>query len=527
MKAEDTPKIIRLDTFTFAGTQLKITLYEGSSTFREGVNQEPSQAALETRQRLTSALFRRYDASTKLLNLSALGKDPELLQMGTFDKTSTTSKMFLALMTVCDQNFINEQQKREAVISVSLAENELRNISLVTSLAQTFPDLKNLDLSNNKFENMSALSGWRWRFRSLDHLVLTGNPLERVEPNYKDDVLRWYPSLRMLNGVQVRSDEEIAALAAKNIQAAQGKTPLPIRPALFQDESHIAENFIKDFFPLFDTQRGILANKYYDQNSTFSFNINTSAPRAAQASQQPGVSELKPQVWDTYIKRSRNLLKIQHLPARISRNNTGVGEITQSWNALPVTRHPDLFSEGHKWLIECNSLPGLPDSSGQVAAGVGGLVVIAHGQFDEIDVSTGQSIITRSFDRTFILGPGGPTGITVINDMLTLRAYGGSEAWIPDEMETVISPPVDVQSSVPHTIDLGNFSRSAKEKPEEQLQQEIMVVEMSKRTGMTLEYSKMCLDETGYSFDGALAAFANVKVWTSSPSESLSEDVHG
>lgn len=519
--SEDGPRILRLNNFTFAGVQLSISPYDGSSRLQERRDTEPSQAAVETRQRLTEALSRRYDLSTKLLDLSALAKDPELVHMGTFNSASTISKIFSVLMVICDERFSDPKQKREAILSVSLANNDLRNISIVSLLASTFPDLKNLDLSNNKFEHMSAFNGWRGQFRSLDHLVLTGNPIERVESDYQDEVLKWFPSLRILNGVQVRSDQEVAAFADTRRKGTKGKTPLHVAPAVFDDEGQVAENFLKQFFTAFDGDRNGLVDRYYDLQSTFSLNVNTSAPRAQPSTTHPGGGgdDTKRQMWDPYIKRSRNLSKITHLPARLSRAHVGTSEIRQCWATLPATRHPSLFDEPHKWLLECHPIPGLPDPTRRFPAGLGGLMIVVHGEFDEMNVATGQAIIKRSFDRTFILGPNGASGIRVLSDLLTYRAYGGFEAWIPEDTKatTAIASSSSAASSQlmkdPSQMQIpAGVGMAGEDKSPEVVQQELMVIEMSKRTGMTLAYSKMCLDETAYSFDAALAAFEKVKV---------------
>ena len=479
---------------------------------------ELSAEAKSTRERLNGVLMRRYNSELKLLDLSALGKDPDLLGLGTFDKSSTTSKFFPALMAICDGLFTDSKQKDEAIHSVSLADNELRTVAHVTSLAQTFPNLKNLDLSKNKFETMGAIHAWRWRFRHLDHLILAGNPIEKVDENYKEDVLKWWPTLRLLNTIQVRTDEQVALLAS-------GKLPLPILGASFRDEGQIAEMFVKQFFPAYDSDRSTLVSNFYDATSSFSYHINTSAPRApALATEKIATAD-----WEAYIKGSRNLMKITHLPARLSRLHVGPDSIRQRWASLPVTRHPSLLADGRKWLIECHSLPGLPDPTGQSAAGVGGLVVMVHGEFAEINVATGQTITTRSFDRTFVLGPGATPAmpIRVISDVLTYRAYGGCEAWIPEDTSTTVATgvmngvhtpvapatsPSVVAYAAPNMPIPDGLGQPAADKSAEQVQQELMMIEMSKRTNMTLPYSKLCLEEKGWDFEQALVAFEAVKV---------------
>lgn len=497
----------------FAGATLAIEEKTGAGSGPGKATSSPSidetsEAALSTRQKMTAILNRRYDSELKLLNLSALGKDPELIEMGMFTSVSTESKFFPALMKVCDLIFASPQQKREAVVSVTLASNDLLDIRAVTSLSQTFPDLKNLDLSNNQLKDLRSLSGWRWKFRHLDHLVLTGNPIEAELSTHRDEILKWYPALRILNGVQVRSDEAVAA-------ATKGRLPLPILPASFRDELSIAENFIKQFFPAFDTDRSGLVHGYYDAQSTFSLNVNTSAPRASE--QPVGHEKMKPSAWDAYIKKSRNLMKVTHLPTKMSRAHVGTDSIRDAWLSLPPTRHPDLLAEPHKWLIECNSLPGLPDPTGQSPGGVGGLIVTVHGEFHELDSATAQPTQSRSFDRTFVLGPGsGIGGIRVVSDMLTLRAWGGSAAWIPESetqhaATTPSSPSLPQSQPQPSSLPEA-FGVAAPGKSEDQLAMENMVLELSRATGMNVEYAALCLEQSGWTLEAALTAFQSAKV---------------
>ena len=494
VRSEDSSKITRLNNYTFAGATLHI---ENLSGKLDPVEKGKDPETPNTINVLKSVLSRRYDVDLKLLDLSQLGGDPELLNLGMFNTASRESKFFPALMKICDNIFTTPHQKEDAIVSVSLASNSLPNISSVTVLAQTFPAIRNLDLSNNQFKDLAALEGWRWKFRKLDHLILSGNSLETGIPTYKNDLLKWFPSLTTLNGNQIRSPEQVKS-------AANGRLPLPILPASFRDEASIGETFVKQFFSAYDGDRASLIGAYYDAQSTFSLSINTSAPRA------PNTADQKAPGWEAYIKRSRNLLKIEHLPAKMSRLYTGTDSIKECFITLPATRHPGLLAEPQKWCIECHAIPGLPDA--QAPSGVGGLIVMVHGQFSEVDISTGQTTVTRSFDRTFVLGPGnGVGGIRVACDTLVLRSYGGHEAWQPE----VGSAAGVVQSQPQATYQIplpAGYAIAGQGKTEEALQKEMLVLELSKGTGMTLEYSQMCLEQSVWNLEGAAIAFQQAKV---------------
>ena len=495
MRREDTSKIERLHNYQFAGAMLDIEVTHRQTT--EPLASDADSETPNTINVLKSVLSRRYNTDAKLLDLSQLGTDPELLNIGMFSTTSRGSKFFPALMKICDSIFTTAHAKEEAIVSVSLANNALTTIASVTTLSQTFPALKNLDLSNNQLKDLSAILGWRWKFRKLDQLILNGNPIETEVPTYKDDILKWYPTLTTLNTIQIRSLEDARA-------AINGKLPIPVLGPSFRDEAAISENFVKQFFPAYDGDRTALVNGYYDAQSTFSISINLSAPRASETANQ------KPPSWEAYIKKSRNLTKVTHPGGRMSRLYTGTESIRDGFTTLPVTRHPDIMAEPQKWCVECHTIPGLPDPTGQSPSGVGGLMVMVHGEFTEVDVSTGQSTAIRSFDRTFVLGPGGGVGgIRVACDTLVLRPYGGHDAWRTEveDSGSIPAPQAQHQIKVP-----AGFALPGPGKTEEQVQKEVLAVELSKGTGMTLEFSGLCLEQCGWNLEGAAASFEQAKV---------------
>lgn len=514
VRPELADRLLRLNESLFAGSHLVVEPYDASSSAaldRElGTTSGTSPSTADTKSKMTMILSKRYYPDTKLLDLSKLSSDPDLVAMGIFNQTSTESKFFPALMKVWEMGFTNTAQRREAVESVSLAHNQLTAVTAVTTLSQTFPDIKNLDLSHNNLKDYRSMSAWRWKFRNLEFLDLTENPFS-AEPNFKETMMKWFPKLQTLNNVIVRTAEEIAA---------QKKTPIPVQAPHFQDDGQIAENFIRAFFTRYDTNRDELVKSVYDHQSEFTINVNTSAPKAQQT-ESAG--------WDPYIKKSRNLLKINHLPARMSRAYKGAEKILELFKSLPETRHPDMTAHPEEYLIECHSVPGLPDPTGQSPTGVGGLMIMVHGKFEE---SVGGKVETRSFDRTFVIGPGGGMGgIRVINDILCLRAYGGHEAWSPENQAipyavapaaaaaaaaTATTTPVAVPAPMPAPLAQPGipqgYGAPAPGKTDAQVQQEQLVAQMSAKSGMTLQFSEMALSGNGWNFDAAWKNFEELKV---------------
>ncbi|TVY20250.1 mRNA export factor mex67 [Lachnellula arida] len=476
--SEDIAEIQKLDGFTFAGATLGIQARDSPSSasrpdkFGDKRKDEVSSNAMEIKERLKGVLAARYNGDLKLLNLSALAQDPGLREMGVFNGTTTTSKIFPALMVVCGGLFKTRQEKQDAIVSVTLADNDLADVSDVTALAQTFPDLQHLDLSRNRLAQMSNFDAWGAKFKHLSTLILTGNPIETQLATLKSDIMKKYPYLEILNGIQIRTPEEVAAA----LETA--KSPIPIAGPDFRDVGQVGENFIRQFVVLYDTDRSALLANFYDAQSVHSLSVNQNAPRGHKNS-----APIAP--WAPYIKQSRNLVKINNLPTQMTRLHRGSQAIEKLWSALPATRHPDIQTLGDKYLIECHALPGLADPTGQSVRGVDGLIITMHGEFEEQSESPGRAL--RSFSRTFVLGPGAPGGqpIRVVSDMLALRAWG-----------PLAVPKLPLNPQANTTIITT-----------EQQKQEAMAMQLVERTGMTPQYSALCLTETGWDLEKAFMAF--------------------
>ncbi|KAJ5893334.1 mRNA export factor mex67 [Penicillium taxi] len=472
----------RINNNTFAGIQISVERND-CATLDHEIGGTDSASTADTKAKMTMILGKRYYADNKLLNLSKLVGDPDLQAMGIFAATSTESKFFPALMKVWEMGFETNALRRQAVESVSLADNQLANISLVTTLAQTIPALKNLDLSNNNFKDAQALIQWRWKFRELEFLDLTGSPF-CTDPEFKNTMMKWYPKLQHLNNVQVRTKEEVDA---------QKKTPIPVQAPYFQDSDKIGENFIRSFFSTYDNDRSSLITSFYDKESRFSFDINTAAPKAPSA---------EPAAWDPYIKMSRNLHKVNHLNPRMAREYVGDERIRSAWDMLPATYHPNIMTSPEEYLVECHQCPGLPDPSGQSETGVGGLIITVHGKFEE---NVGGKTELRSFDRTFIIGPSlVPGRIRVINDILCLRAFGGHEAW------TMIAAPTTPAAPIPIAPPAAPLVGSS---------QEDLIREMSAKSGMNLRYSEMALADNGWDAERAWQNVCELKAAGTMPAE--------
>ena len=436
---------------------------------------------MDTIQTLEGVLANRYNPGSKFLDLSRLGEDTLLKANGFFQLSSTTSKMFPALMQVAEKKFTTAQQKRDTVHSVSLAYNQLKDVRAVTSLSVTFPDLKNLSLEGNSIEDWKTLDNWRHRFRNLEQLVLSGNPITSQQ-GYTEEAYRRYPKLLMLDNVPV--DPVIRQkVAAENAAPAtvpigpDGRPVLPhkVQSRFIQDDYGVGMKFLSRFFETYDADRTSLLREFYDAESLFSLSVNTSAPRAKE---QQGTR----QFWDEYIPKSRNLKRVSHSKGRTDRLAMGPDEIAKLWGELPATKHD--LANGDAWSFDIWPV--------EVTSGVMGMLCTVHAEFQELNKVDGpQKIVHRSFDRSFVLRPDVLGEVKVANDMLVVRAYGGFDSWKPED---------------------GGGGAGSGGEQEGEAAKKSMCEQLMAQTGLRLDWASMCLSETGWNIENAWKAFLEAKV---------------
>jgi len=484
---DDVPDLLRLSGYVYAGAP--ITIMETDEKMPE-----ISSTTLELKTKLTEVLAKRYNPEQRLLDLSALGADEILRNMDVFSQGSRAEKAFRALLRVATEQYKTAEEKNEAFQAVSIARNDINDVGQVFQLAIDLPGLKRLDLSGNNLDTLAKMSKWRHRFKNLEELHLVGNPVTTVQ-DCTSELLKWFPSLQNLNGQQVRTPQEVA----ESLKALQ-PTPIPQLPSNLRDgDNNVAPAFLQAFFPMFDTERDRLVSEFYDDDSWFSISV------------MPGSGRSLP--WKSYMKFSRNIQKIgSRSSATQQRLFTGGSLIADLWKVLPPTRHPGMDQPG-QWLIDCHTFPHLADPSGQGFAM--GLIIIVQGQFEEADLSV-NLFGTRTFSRTFILGPSKPNNpppqhpYRVISDQLTLHN------WTPAPTPTPASTLAQQQAAAPVATaavasQVNPVLAVQVAIPDEALKAQL-VQELSKLTGMTAEYSELCLaGAANWNFELALKSFEDQK----------------
>lgn len=467
MPTENVRSILSAQGYEFGGINIRIEVLGGSGPVSFGdrdtfeANKTP-----EIMASIEAAITRRYNKETKVLDLSNIGQDPDLNKAGFHGLSEFHgTKFFRCIMTVCDSFFKSREEKENLIAGVVLANNGLKDIAPVNSLADLkhFPDLKAVDLSGNQISAMADLSKWKYKLKKLEHIVLNGNSIE-IDSTVARSLVEQFPALITINNSQIPAELFIKP------------TPPKVLPPIFNDVDGVTNRFLTNFYQGFDNQRAALVPYYYDATSNFSYSVNMKSLRAKS---EPKV--LPKGEWSAYTRNSRNLHILNNPRTKVERLHRGVEDITKAFSDFPATRHAAF--DDKKWLVECTMIPNIPDLIG-TKGGVNGFRILVHGEYQEVE--TGKN---RSFDRTFILAPG-PNEVRIVNDMMTIRGYGGSEAFQADAPEQV----------VPHVVQ--NASALSEEEQKREL-----VIALAQKTGMNLKWSEMCMEQCDWIYTDALASF--------------------
>lgn len=493
MEAE---RIMKCDGMTFEGNRLKIEIMSG---------RVPSTS--NTVEFLRNVVLKRYDPQNKMLNLENLAQDQDLIQNGMMSNTSTRSRTIPALIKIASE-------EPEIIIeSINFANNQLKDITSITTLPDLFPRLKNLCLANNHIARTSMLDNWRNKLRNLRELLMMNNPLVKYY-NYKNDMLKVFPKLIMLDNIVVRDQNKLNSIF---------NFPIKIQQFFFETAplSNIGGQFVTQFLTNWDNNRQQLLN-LYTPDSQFSMSVDATVPSGSvpKSDQNPA--------FGYYITQSRNMTKITNDKTRQQRLAKGSAEIAQFFNKFPITKH-HLEDDPMGYKMEAVSYPQL-----------NGIMVTLHGYFEEIDkpidkqqgndnnvIRTSQRsrryassythttnstsnmrLTKKSFDRIWILvpinniNPNGGINSIIASEMVTIRPYS-SNSWSqatnpqqPSQGSTQLPTPPSTSSGlqIPTNINLNPIQLG-------------LINKLHEVTKLNYQFTFMLAEQSNWNFDLAVKNF--------------------
>ena len=427
-------QVLKWNGANFAGNKLRFEIVGDPNAANNG-------SGGSTVEFLRQVLLSRYDPQARMLNLGSLAQDPMMVQKGMFNSPSTQARMFPALLKVASR-----EPQLQSVQSVNLADNGLRDITTIGSLAQTFPDLRNLCLANNQIGRLNALEAWKNKFKHLRELLMTNN---QVTGNsmYRSEMMRIFPKLAILDNVMVRDAQRLDAIFT---------FPLKLQQFHFDNDqlAQTSTQFVTNFLNCWDSpDRCAQLLPLYTPQSQFSVCADTSVPpsTARDADQNPA--------FGFYVPHSRNINKVSSEKTLEQRLATGQEQIATAFRQLPASRHA-LQQDPQGYAMQTIEYPQ-----------VNGFMVVLHGYFEEtakpeLEQQSGSSgnkynnrgrrnnnshsnnpasnrLSKKSFDRTWVVVPMNGSFI-IASDILVVRTYTGN-TWsepAPVPVPTPVAAPV-------------------------------------------------------------------------------------
>ncbi|KAK6460093.1 nuclear mRNA export, poly(A)+RNA binding protein [Scheffersomyces coipomensis] len=491
----------------FAGQSLKFS--KGGDTFSNKIN--PGN----TIDVITQFIKSRYQPEFKMLNLSAVKHDPILVNQGFFNSISTTSKFFPALMKIA-------ADLKLEVLSVDLSGNELTDLSTLSAMAATFPQLQNLSLQNNNLSRIKVFETWKHKLNFLRELLLRGNPLlanltsaSDVE-NIKLEIMRAFPRLIVVDGEILRNEHVLNESLSFGFPSGGSM--------FFQDDEirNMATNFISNYLNLWDSNRADLM-VLYQAESQFSMQVDTSHPYLLESKTNNSAGT----DFGYYLPNSRNLTRVSSAKTRSSRVAVGQEQIFKAFSQLPKTKH-DLLAKPENFSVESYRY-----------SQVNGVIITIHGSFNETDkpdnldglqssVPSGPrnrfaynqnkkaiALGHKSFDRTLVVIPAPNGAMIVASDLLLIRPFASKDAW-KQPQSYQITPPSSAQSSNPSPVPAVTVhgAPSANDLPPEiksslnPAQQELLV-KVVLETKLTLQYGIMLCEQSSWDYQQCIINFKN------------------
>eukprot|EP00300_Choanocystis_sp_HF-7_P030617 c39490_g1_i1.p1 GENE.c39490_g1_i1~~c39490_g1_i1.p1 ORF type:complete len:507 (+),score=107.36 c39490_g1_i1:84-1523(+) len=328
--------------------------------------------------KLQEVLLTRWNQGAGLLNLDQLTDPAPGL------KLNLNSQQSVKMLSTACQDFSSQ------VVSLSANSNQLYTLRVIGSLKRTFPNLKNLSITNNKISDGNEL-----RFLAplyLCELVVTNNPFTTQGASCGDPVelarvaayhLR---TLLLLDGTPLRQQPELPT-----IPSTQGSS--------FDNETtnHIVTSFLTRYLTAFDRDRPSLVNVLHP-SCCFSF----SATR-----------ELCKKPVQLQLKHLRNLAP-EKVSLQLEQLHVGAAASLEAMRQLiPGTTH---------------LLQDLLTDSSIVKYAVPEMLLVSVSGTLLIDIENTNSPKKLRFTRAFMLAPSTPESIaartnwpvSVLNDMVHL-----------------------------------------------------------------------------------------------------------
>nr|CDS25628.1 nuclear rna export factor 1 [Hymenolepis microstoma] len=456
----------------------------------------------------------RFQTTSNVLDLSSLHTDLTLLNRGYFIPLNKNI-VFSSFLTILQEN-------NARLSALNLSSNRLRNVQPIDDMKKVLGpptySFERIDLSNNIItlpRCLEALSN----IPSIVDLDVSDNPLAgrlshpKSGRMFESHIVKILPGLKTLNGKPVKTTVQFAIEQISNAPEINRAPRIPLPPSI---QGHFGSeeirkpllSFLMEYFGHYDVQqRGEGMYNYYTSASTLTMTINPCSQFTGKSvletietvdanGEKRKIQLMTNNLSDSYFKSNRNLIRCKDETKRMELVSQGPLNIASVLGKLPPTEH----------VLESFCVDVIDQSNDQI-------ILNLTGVFYEIALSSGANIplrkVLRCFNRLMIIVA---PGTKILQDNLIIS--NPSEPLIQRYIR-------DVKRSSKNQFSAGT-SISSPQPPitnnsQPSNDQQTMVIEFHRQTGMNMTYSRQCLQEFGWQFEAALNGFRTMNASGSIP----------
>ncbi|GBL94459.1 Nuclear RNA export factor 1 [Araneus ventricosus] len=402
----------------------------------------------EAEDAIKNCMSSRYDAMSHNLSLAKFHNDPSMKSLGLYVPLNKP----LVLSTIV--KIIKEHIPEIEILD--LADNRLYSLEAFSSMVSTCKQLKSIILKNNKLRSVAELNYLKGL--EIVDLVLDGNPLcddFKDKNSYISAVRDRFPKLVNLDGHNLPAP----------IGFDLGPETFPVSKKSFfaaDDVKDLVIQFLDQYYTIYDSgDRSKLLDAYHDQ-ANFSLCLSKHSHKSNGGSLA------------LYNLDNRNLLKVVDYSERFKLLKQGKLAIVTTLSQLPQTMHdPTSFS-----VDIFHISPGL-------------MCFSVIGVFKEVGADINNATL-KTFSRTYVVVATPGHGFVITNETLFI-AHASQEQ---QAKAFKVPAPTPSPSPAPPSTE----EKSATEK-------QMLVIELSKQTGMNVDFSTKCLEENDWDFQKSVAVF--------------------
>ena len=140
-----------------------------------------------------------------------------------------------------------------------------------------------------------------------------------------------------------------------------------------------------------------------------------------------------------------------------------------------------------------------------------GFLINIHGEFDELNKDGSPTQWKRSFDRTLVIGPGGPTGVRIINDLLSVRPYTGFADFAPELSQATSATQSAAATQLQSSAQISQPIISNPQADPVLAEKMALITALQQQTGLKAEFAEQCLQAANGNLQQAMIIFESQK----------------